>query len=122
MKASLSRRLQALAAISAAAWLFAGCVTPIDWKTRVGSYTYDQAVIELGPPDKSAKLSDGATVAEWLAYRGGTSRLYAGGYWYAYPHYAGPAMIVDDYPTYESFLRLIFAPDGTLKAFKKYTR
>src|ERR1039457_4921748 len=45
----------------------AGCVTmsKIDWAARVGNYTYDQAVTELGPPDKAAKLSDGTTVVEW---------------------------------------------------------
>ena len=43
-----------------AALLLAGCVTPkIDWAARVGNYTYDQAVMDFGPPDKSAKLSDG---------------------------------------------------------------
>ena len=45
----------------------AGCVATsrIDWTARLGSYTYDQAVAEFGPPDKVAKLSDGAIVAEW---------------------------------------------------------
>ena len=45
--------------------LTTGCKTApkIDWNSRVGNYTYDQAVAELGPPDKSAKLSDGKTVA-----------------------------------------------------------
>jgi hypothetical protein len=42
-----------------------------DWNTRVGAYTYDQAIAELGPPDKSAKLSDGKTVAEWIKRGGG---------------------------------------------------
>jgi hypothetical protein len=47
---------------------FAGCKsTPkVDWNSRVGSYTYDQAVAELGPPDKFARLSDGSAVAEWI--------------------------------------------------------
>ena len=54
-----------------AALLLAGCVTPqIDWAARVGNYTYDQAVMEFGPPDKLAKLSDGSTVVEWLLQRG----------------------------------------------------
>jgi hypothetical protein len=42
--------------------------------SRVGTYTYDQAIAELGPPDKSAQLSDGQTVAEWVTgYRRGSS-------------------------------------------------
>lgn len=46
-----------------------GCKTapPVDWNSRVGNYTFDRAVTELGPPDKSAKLSDGRTVAEWVS-------------------------------------------------------
>lgn len=48
-----------------------GCHSGPDWNTRVGVYTYDQAVAELGPPDKTAKLSDGRTVSEWITHRGG---------------------------------------------------
>ena len=66
----------------AASWLLlasislwcGGCKTTpkVDWDSRVGNYTFDQAVVELGPPDKSAKLSDGNTVAEWYSpSRGG---------------------------------------------------
>lgn len=46
-----------------------GCATTpkIDWDSRVGHYTYDQAVLELGPPDKAAELSDGTLVAEWFS-------------------------------------------------------
>lgn len=57
------------------ALILAGCRTtpPIDWDNRIGHYTYDQAVMDFGPPDKSAQLSDGKTVAEWITRRrGGT--------------------------------------------------
>ena len=52
----------------------AGCSsTPkVDWNSRIGSYTYDQAVLELGPPDKSTQLSDGSTVAEWVVSSSGS--------------------------------------------------
>jgi hypothetical protein len=47
-----------------------GCSTTkkpkVDWASRVGNYTYDQAVEELGPPDKQATLTDGGIVAEWI--------------------------------------------------------
>lgn len=48
-----------------------GCrSTPkVDWDSRLQNYSFDQAVLELGPPNKSAKLSDGSTVAEWLTTR-----------------------------------------------------
>ena len=55
--------------------VIAGCATGrVDWSARVGSFTFDQAVVELGPPDKQAKLSDGRTVADWVSrYSGGPS-------------------------------------------------
>jgi hypothetical protein len=51
----------------------AGCKsTPkVDWNTRIGTFTYDQAVAELGPPDKTATLTDGRTVADWIKRRSG---------------------------------------------------
>ena len=105
------------------ALLLSGCVTQrVDWTSRVGNYTYDQAVMDYGPPDKSAKLSDGTLVAEWLTRSG-----YAGqsivGLGYGYPYYYGPF-----YPTYTSsyspnyYLRLIFGPDGKLRDWKNYAK
>jgi hypothetical protein len=52
MKATLTLRLPWLAvSLLAAAWL-AGCATvpQVDWTSRVGKYTYDEAVTELGSP------------------------------------------------------------------------
>ena len=76
MKTGLIPNFSALVILVLAVVFFAGCATtkPIDWNSRVGSYTFDQAVTELGPPDKQAKLSDGKTVAQWITHReGGTS-------------------------------------------------
>lgn len=100
-----------------------GCATPkIDWGARVGTYTYDQAVLELGPPDKRARLEDGTVVAEWLTRRG-YARTYAVFGYGGAPWYYGPAYTTyaDTYsPDY--YLRLIFAPDGKLKSWKKFAR
>jgi len=48
--------------------LVVGCsaTSKVDWNRRVGLYTYDRAILELGPPDKQASLSNGQTVAEWI--------------------------------------------------------
>ena len=111
--------------LAAFACLLAGCVTgpKIDWNTRVGSYTHDAAVTELGPPDKSAKLTDGTVVEEWLISRsGGQGRVLIGPPPYAYSGYSYPAYALDSYPSYEWFLRLTFGPDGTLKSWKKYSK
>ena len=43
--------------------LLVGCATNrVDWNARVGNYTYQQAVLDMGPPDRQAKLEDGTTV------------------------------------------------------------
>lgn len=101
--------------------VLAGCAThKIDWAGRIGNYTFDQAVIELGPPDKQAKLSDGSLVADWLTRRG-RNAIYATGYygttgWPGYaPVYVGPG-------TPDFFLRLNFAANGQLTAWDKFAR
>ncbi|HUA39212.1 MAG TPA: hypothetical protein VMA35_12545 [Candidatus Sulfopaludibacter sp.] len=73
MKTASAIILSSLVTLALAAWVVTGCTTtkPIDWNNRVGSYTFDQAVTELGPPDKQAKLSDGRTVAQWITHREG---------------------------------------------------
>ncbi len=48
--------------------LIPGCATApsVDWNSRVGNYTYAQAVNELGPPNRESHLSSGATVVKWF--------------------------------------------------------
>lgn len=55
-----------------------GCATrqKIDWSARVGNYTFDQAVLDFGPPTKQAKLTDGTLVAEWQTQRGYAQTYY----------------------------------------------
>lgn len=113
-------------AIVITALLLSGCATHrVDWGSRVGQYTYDQAVVDLGPPDKQAKLESGITVAEWLTRRGGTyAHAPFGGYGY-YPYWYGPRfypMYLDTFSTPNYFLRLIFGPDGTLTGYKKLAK
>lgn len=104
---------------------FAGCTTQkVNWAARVGNYTFDQAVMELGPPDKQAKLEDGVVVAEWLTRRGYPTSYFAPAY-YPYPAgaYYGPVFpaYVDTYsPDY--FLRLTFDSGGRLSGWKKFAR
>ncbi len=113
-----------LLAVLAAAALLAGCATTrIDWNARVGNYTHDQALMEFGPPDKSATLKDGSIVDEWLTQRGTTYAYYPGGYYYYYsPWWYGPyrPFLLDSYPSANHYLRLIFGPDGQLKAWKRF--
>ncbi len=114
MTRGFSKQLSLLPILVASALLLLGCASSkINWEGRVGTYTCDQAVIELGPPDRSAKLSDGKTVSEWLLYRGraGSSYHYApspGGFW----SYSDPG-----FP--DRFIRLTFSADGRLESWKK---
>ena len=103
--------------------LLAGCATPrIDWSARVGYYTYDQAVMDYGPADRTTRLSDGSTVAEWLMRRGEVvvtpePYLWGPGYYY----YPAPPMYYQTYVP-ARVLRLVFAADGKLKAWKEFER
>ena len=106
-----------IACLGAVLWLV-GCVTPrVDWNARVGHYTYEQAVLDMGPPDRDAKLADGTNVAEWLLNRGYT--YVTGGPGPYGPFYGGTASA---YTAPSQFLRLTFGPDGQLAAWKKTYR
>ncbi|HLP76417.1 MAG TPA: hypothetical protein VK327_05800 [Candidatus Paceibacterota bacterium] len=102
--------------------LATGCATHrIDWGSRIGTYTFDYAVQEFGPPDKQAKLQDGTVIAEWLTHRGGTYVYPAYGYgnypyWYATP----PTPTYMDSPDF--YLRLTFGTDGKLQSWKKFAK
>lgn len=103
--------------------LLAGCVTqPVDWQARVGHYTRQQALAELGPPAKSVKQSNGTVVDEWL-----TSRAHVivapEPYFLPRGSYFGPSTpgySETDVPNY--FLRLTFGPDGKLKGWKRFAK
>jgi hypothetical protein len=101
-----------------AAFIFSACAThKINWAERVGNYTYDQAVLELGPPDKAAKLSNGITVAEWLTSHGNGG--YAGFIPGPYPAYSYPMY---EPATPERFLRLTFDANGRLTEWRRVIR
>jgi hypothetical protein len=105
--------------LAAAAILFAGCATHrTDWNARVGSYTLDQAIVELGPPDKQAKLTDGKTVAEWISRSSNGSSVSIGTGFYGYPGSVG--ILQSTGPTYyESKLRLTFSTNNILDRWSK---
>jgi hypothetical protein len=110
--------LSAILAITVAT----GCAsTRIDWNTRIGIYTFDDAIRELGPPDKSAQLTDGSTVADWVTSRGTRmSTAYVGG-WYPYGPYGwgGPNYVFVEPPGPDRVLRLTFDPQGRLASWTR---
>lgn len=104
-----------------------GCASKrVDWNTRVGVYSYDDAIRELGPPDKSAKLTDDSVVADWLTGRGMQTATGFGGGWGRFGHpgygFAGPGVVVMDPATPDRFLRLTFDPQGKLASWQRVYR
>src|SRR2546422_10162935 len=107
--------------LAMAAFFLSGCKTTpkVDWNSRVGNYTYDEAVAELGPPDKSAKLSDGKTVAEWVQRRrGGGFSVGFGVGSYGSHGGVGVGQSVGVGPG-DKVLRLVFGPDNKLESWAK---
>ena len=108
---------------SVLALLDAGCASSPkpDWNERIGNYTFDDAVRELGSPVSSTKLQDGTNVAEWLLKFGsqmpvgyGSARFGPGG---------GVSQGVTFIPpTQSQFLRLTFGTDGKLQRWNKFER
>jgi len=96
-------------------FLCLGCETygKADWKARVGHYTWDQAIEELGPPESEAKTSDGSRVADWVISRSRTYSTAVRGpmFW----SWSGQ----DVTTTAESHLLLTFDAQGRLKAWKR---
>lgn len=118
-----------LAVVAGLALLWIGCASnKIDWNSRLGTYTFDQAVVELGPPDKSANLTDGTVVAEWMT-RPGSPGGYSDIYYYGgprpYPYWRGyyyPPAYYYDPPSPAYFLRLVFNPEGQLTEWRRLAR
>ncbi len=92
-----------------------GCETygKADWKSRVGHYSWDQAIEELGPPESEAKTSDGSRVARWVISRSRTYSTAVRGpmFW----SWSGQ----DVTTTAESHLLLTFDTQSQLKAWKR---
>jgi len=97
------------------ALFFSSCASKpkVDWDARVGNYTYDQAVLELGPPAREATLADGKKVAEWIVGRSGGGGLSLGFGTYSGSTGVGVSKSVGPGP-HDKVLRLTFAADGKL--------
>ena len=123
MKLNAAAKFPLLVLAALVVALLIGCKStpPVDWNSRVGSYTYDQAVTDLGPPDKQARLTDGQTVAEWITRRSngglsvGTGFFSAGGggaVGVGVGQSIGPGY-------YEKTLKLTFGTNNVLTAWSK---
>jgi hypothetical protein len=104
-------------------FMFVGCSSSkpkVDWNSRVGNYTYDQAVQELGPPDKTAKLTDGTIVSEWItAHHSSGTGLSVGTGFYGGGGGVGVSQGIGSGTSYDSVLKLTFTADGKLASWAK---
>ena len=110
-------------AVFALLLVIAGCASnKINWPERVGTYTHDQAILDFGPPDRSATLTDGTLIEEWLTQRGYTHGYVNSGYGYGYNGYgAGPGTYTAS-RTPDYYIRLTFATNGILTDWKNVMR
>jgi hypothetical protein len=114
----MSKKISVLILGLAVGLFIAGCTTyQTAWDNRVGVYTYDQAVAELGPPDKQAKLTDGQTVADWVSRYSSGPTIGAGGGFYSGSAAFGAMQTTPIYR--ESTLRLTFSTNHVLTAWSK---
>jgi hypothetical protein len=101
----------------------AACATTprIDWNSRIGVYSYDQAVLEMGPPDRASQLSDGSIVAEWLVGRSGGVSVGVGTGFYGRRSGFGVGQTMSPGRA-GVFLRLTFDPEGRLMDWARVRR
>jgi hypothetical protein len=92
-----------------------------DWDQRVGHYTFDQAVQELGPPVASTLLGDGTRVAEWFLKPGPSISFGLGTGSYGPQGGVGVGQSVA-LPTKGQYLRLVFGLEGQLQRWEKFKR
>jgi hypothetical protein len=109
------KRFSALLPLLAAILLCGCATTKIDWNSRVGQYSYDDAISELGVPDRQATLSDGSVVGEWLQHRGGAYGTTHFSRWSRFHSYD-----VHEFP--DRYLRLTFGPDKLLQRAGSFAR
>lgn len=103
--------------------LISGCTTrpTVDWSSRVGNYTYDQAVLELGPPDRMTEISGGKKVADWVVGHSRSPRFSIGVGTYGRGGGVGGGTGTGG-DSIEQILRLTFAANGTLESWVKTSR
>lgn len=117
---ALTKIFPSLLAFLTAGWLVAGCAsTPkVDWNSRIGNYTYDQAVLEMGPPNKSTKLTDGTIVADWFIRPSSSLSFGVGTGFYGSHSAVSVGQSIGTLPS-GSYWRLTFASDGKLSRWER---
>ncbi|HZQ48054.1 MAG TPA: hypothetical protein VFC07_13640 [Verrucomicrobiae bacterium] len=96
-----------------------GTTSPlVDWNRRIGHYSYDLALEDLGVPMRSTTLNDGSIVADWQVRRstpGADTQT----------DFATQVSLESPFPNAapplpNQYLRLTFGPDQQLTGWQRY--
>jgi hypothetical protein len=119
MKMNLAVKFSLPVILALAVAFLTGCATPppVNWDSRVGNYTYNQAVTELGPPDRQARLSDDKVVSKWFVQPPVGPRLNSGMSYYGNNGFGANQAIGAGFNS--QMLQLTFDTNGTLVAWSK---
>jgi hypothetical protein len=88
----------------------------IDWRSRIGTYTYEEALAELGEPNVVSETSEGM-IAEWVLRRSPDVSFGFGFGGAGYGHHTSTGVGVGTSvspPPRGEYLRLRFDRDGKL--------
>lgn len=114
--------MKAIVCFIATVLVLAGCATTpkVNWSNRVGTYTYPQALAELGQPEESTVSDEGTRIATWVLQQG-----MPGGVEYPRPVVHGASGFTQQgiprlRPTVlGQYLTLTFGSDGKLSSWKE---
>ncbi len=119
MKMNPAAKFSLFVLLSLVAVFLAGCTTtaPVDWNSRVGHYTYAQAVTELGQPSRQSKLSTGESVYKWPAQPNVGHGPNTGMSYYGSTGFTGNQTVGST--ANNQMLQLTFDSNGVLSAWSK---
>jgi hypothetical protein len=119
MKMNLAVKFSLLVILVLTGAFLAGFKTPppVDWDSRVGHYTYAQAVTEFGPPDRQARLSDDKVMYKWFVQPPVGARFNSGMSYYGNNGFGAGQTPGGGYNN--QMLQLTFDTNGTLIAWSK---
>ena len=103
----------------------AGCqaLQQVDWDGRIGQFSYEQAVAELGQPTGETKLPGGMRRAEWITNTGSSmGRALVGAGTQRGTTGVVPLDPTEIYRLRDRYLRLTFDQSGQLVASENGTK
>lgn len=93
----------------------------VDWNNRIGNYTHDLALQDLGTPAHEVMLANHTIVSDWITKSATPGTLNE----YPMVGYTPPIVLDSPFPNHLQptpyyHLRLTFGPDQKLRAWEKY--